>query len=346
MAENHVRTGFFGWLRPVSMALATCIATSAASADTLDAVMDRGVLRCGVNPDLPGFSTRSGNVWTGFDVDYCRAIAAAVLDDGNKVEFVPLTARDRFTALQDGSVDVLIRDTAWTMTRDTAFGLAFAGINFFSGYGFMAHQELGVSSVLQLSGARICVDPGTPSEKAVEDFFVANSMRFTAVYEVDAGGLLAAYEAGECDAIVRDVPSLYAGRLQLASPDRHVMLRETLGKDPFGPVVVDGDIRWLAVVRWVHFALLNAEELGITAETLSAYASNQDDDIALLLGLSGSFGATLGLKNTWAASALEAVGNYGEIFDRNLGSGSPLRMRRGWNALWTQGGLQFAPAVR
>ncbi len=335
-----------GWFRLSVLLLCACLATTAARADTLAEVRERDTVRCGINPDLPGFSVRSGNTWSGFDVDYCRAIAAAVLGDGNKVEFVPLDVRERFVALRDNSIDVLIRDTSWTMTRDTAFGLAFAGINFFSGYGFMVPSELGVTSVLQLSGTQICVDPGSAAEKAVADFFTRHKMRFNAVYALDHAGQLENYEAARCQAIVTDVPALYASRLRLAAPDAHVILRETLGKDPFGPVISDGDTRWLTIVRWVHFALLNAEELGISADMVGALAEGQDEDVRRLLGTSGEYGEHIGLGNGWAAAAIEAVGNYGEIFERNLGAGSALRMPRGLNALWTDGGLQFAPPVR
>lgn len=315
-------------------------------AGTLEDVVARGELRCGVNPDLEGFSVQSGGTWSGFDVDYCRAIAAAVLGDATKVAFVPVTTKERFTALQDASIDVLVRDTAWTMARDTTFGLTFAGVNFYNGYGFLVPLSLGVTSALQLSGARICVEPGSAAEKAVEQYTGLHGITFTAVAAPDPDEQRAQYENGACNVIVGDVATLPSTRQRLSRPDDSVVLAETIGKDPFGPVVLDSDPRWVAVVRWVHFALLNAEELGVTAANVDGPATSPIEDVRNLIGTEGSFGEGLGLRNDWAAAAVRAVGNYGEIFERNLGAGSRLKMARGLNALWTQGGLQFAPPIR
>jgi len=333
-------------LVPAALAALLLSGLARAQETTLEGVMARGALRCGVNPDLEGFSIRNGGSWSGFDVDYCRAIAAAVLGDGNKVVFVPLTTKERFSALQDGDIDVLIRDTGWTMARDTTFGLTFAAINFYNGYGFLVPLGLGVTSALQLSGALICVEPGSIAEKAVAQFFTKQDMTYRAVFEASPDGQRSRYEAGDCNVIVGDIATLPAMRQQLRQPDQSVVLDDTVGKDPFGPVVRDGDPRWAAIVRWVHFALLNAEEFGVTADTVDSQANSPVEDIRNLLGLEGTFGQGLGLRGDWAAEAIRAVGNYGEIFERNLGSGSRLKMRRGLNALWTDGGLQFAPPIR
>jgi general L-amino acid transport system substrate-binding protein len=262
------------------------------------------------------------------------------------VTFVPLTARERFPELQFGNVDVLIRDTAWTMARDTTFGLTFAGVNYYSGVGFMVPRALGVDSALQLTGAKICLENGSATELAVAEYFEAHAMSFTAVPVENEQQQREAYESSVCNVLAGDLVSLHGLRLRLAVPESSVVLPENLSKEPYGPVVVQGDDRWFAIVKWVHFALLNAEELGVTSWKVDSMLTSVDEDVRNLLGTGGAFGAGIGLPNDWAANIIRAVGNYGEIFERNLGSGSPLKIPRGLNALWTNGGIQFAPAIR
>ncbi|HVY20078.1 MAG TPA: amino acid ABC transporter substrate-binding protein [Bauldia sp.] len=340
-----------GWsLRNLPLlAIAACVlafAGASANAGVLDAVKQRKMLLCGVDPGLAGFATVDDQKqWTGFDVDYCRAIAAAVLGDPKAVTFVPLTARERFRALQQGAVDVLIRNTAWTMARDTTFGVSFVGVNFYNGQGFMVPKALGVDSALQLSGAKICLEAGSQAEIAVAAYFKAHSMSFTSV-AATAEAQPAAYQGGGCSVATGDVASLYAERLALQSPQDSIVLPEVLSKEAYGPAVLQSDYRWAAVVRWVHFALVNAEELDVTRANVDAMRASDNSDIRQLLGSEGALGKGIGLDAGWAANAIKAVGNYGEIFERNLGQDSRLKMPRGLNALWTDGGLQFAPPVR
>jgi general L-amino acid transport system substrate-binding protein len=268
-----------------------------------------------------------------------------VLGDPKAVTFVPLTARERFRALQQGSVDVLIRNTAWTMARDTTFGVSFVGVNFYNGQGFMVPKALGVDSALQLSGAKICLEAGSQAEIAVAAYFKAHSMSYTAV-PATAEAQRGAYDDNSCSVATGDIAGLYAERLALEAPQDSIVLPEVLSKEPYGPAVLQSDYRWAAVVRWVHFALVDAEELGVTRANLEAMRGSDNSDIRQLLGSEGALGKGIGLDAAWAANAIKAVGNYGEIFERNLGQQSRLKMPRGMNALWTEGGLQFAPPVR
>jgi general L-amino acid transport system substrate-binding protein len=337
-----------GVSRTVAVALVCALALAAgARAATLDDVRQRGSLNCGVNPSRAGFAVEGENgAWSGFDVDYCRAIAAAVLGDADAVTFVPLAARARFDELRDRKVDVLVRDTAWTMARDTVFGLTFAAVNYYNGIGFMVPVSLGVNSALQLNGVKVCVETGSLAEVVLADYFAARGMEFAPFAMDDDEARRAAYESHECSVLAGDRIELYAARLRLARPDDSAVLPESLSKDPYGLVVRRGDEAWLAIVRWVHFALLSAEELGVTSANVGEMLGSSNEEIRNLLGAGGAFGEGLGLSNRWAADALMSVGNYGEIFERNLGSGSPLRVERGLNRLWTDGGLQFAPPIR
>lgn len=314
---------------------------------TLDAVKARGFLQCGANTGLPGFGgpDASGN-WTGFDVDYCRAVAAAIFGDGNAVKFTPLTAKERFTALQSGEVDLLARNTTWTMSRDTSLGLDFVGTSFYDGAGFMVKKSLGVSSALELSGATICVQTGTTTELNLADYFRANGMELNAVVFEKSDETVAAYDQGRCDAFITDSSGLYAERTKLATPDDHIVLPEIISKEPLGPAVRQGDDEWFNIVMWVHFALINAEELGVTQANVSEMMASENPDIRRLLGGEGEMGAMLGLSNDWAANIIKAVGNYGEVFERNLGASTPLKIDRGLNALWSKGGIQYAPPIR
>jgi general L-amino acid transport system substrate-binding protein len=333
----------------VAAAAAFAIAFVAApvSAQTLKKVQDRGQLLCGGSTGLAGFGQPDDKgVWKGIDVDYCRAIAAAVFNDATKVKFVPLSAKDRFTALQSGEVDVLIRTTTWTLSRDTSLGLNFAGINYFDGQGFMVRKKLGVKSVLELAGASVCTQQGTTTELNLADYFRANKMKYEVVAFASNTETVKAYEAGRCDAFTTDSSGLYAERLTLSNPDEHIVLPEIISKEPLAGAVRHGDDQWLDLVKWVHYAMLNAEELGVTQANLDAMLKSDNPEIKRLLGTEGKFGEALGLPNDWVVRIVKHVGNYGEAFERNVGAGSPLKIARGANALWNKGGLQYAPPVR
>ncbi len=319
----------------------------AASAQTLKTVTARGVLSCGVSQGLPGFSAPDdkGN-WTGFDVDLCRAIAAAVFDDPSKVKFVPLSAKDRFTALQSGEIDVLSRNSTWTLQRDTSLGLNYAGVNYYDGQGFMVRRALKIDSALELSGASICVQTGTTNEQNVADYFKSNNMTYEVIAFGTADEALKSYESKRCDVFTSDVSQLYAERLKLVAPAEHIVLPEVISKEPLGPVVRHGDDQWFDIVKWTLFAMLNAEELGVTQKNVAAMSASAIPELRRLLGMDGNFGEQLGLTKDWVVRIVKHVGNYGESFERNVGAGSKLGISRGLNRLWNQGGIQYAPPVR
>ncbi|GIL00328.1 MAG: amino acid ABC transporter substrate-binding protein [Alphaproteobacteria bacterium] len=318
-----------------------------ASAATLDDVKAKGFVQCGVSQGLPGFSNPDdqGN-WSGIDVDLCKALAAAVFGDATKVKFTPLSAKERFTALQSGEVDLLSRNTTWTMSRDTTLGLNFAGVNYYDGQGFMVRKSLGVKSALELSGASVCTNTGTTTELNVADYFRANKMEYEIVAFEKADEVVAAYDAGRCDVYTTDQSGLYAQRLKLTNPDEHVVLPEIISKEPLGPAVRQGDDQWFDIVKWTHFAMVNAEELGVTKANVDEMANSENPEIKRLLGKEGEFGAAIGLSNDWAYNIIKQVGNYAEVFDANVGPATPLAIARGKNDLWTRGGLQYAPPIR
>jgi general L-amino acid transport system substrate-binding protein len=329
------------------MAATIGLAASSASAQVLNSVKQRGTLNCGANGTLAGFGLPDAQgAWAGLDVDFCKAIAAAIFDDAKKVKFVPLSAKDRFTALQSGEVDVLARNTTWTSSRDTSLGLNFAAVNYYDGQGFMVRKALKVNSALELNGASVCVQQGTTTELNLADYFRANKMQLKSVTFATANEAVKAYDAGRCDAYTTDASGLYAERLRLAGPNDHVVLPEIISKEPLGPSVRHGDDQWFDIVKWVHYAMLNAEELGITSKNLDEMMKSPNPEIKRLLGSEGSYGEQLGLTKDWAARIIKHVGNYGESFDRNVGEGSPLKIARGLNRLWTKGGIQYAPPVR
>jgi len=334
-------------LSALALAAAVGLTSSAAVAQTLNTVKTRGVLNCGSNTGLPGFSVpdAQGN-WSGIDVDVCRAVAAAIFNDPTKVKFVPLTAKDRFTALQSGDVDVLVRNTTWTLSRDTALGLEFTGINYYDGQGFIVRKGLKVNSALELNDAAVCVQQGTTTELNLADFFRANKMRLKTVTFATLDEAVKAYDTGRCDAYTTDASGLYAARLKLAQPDEHIVLPEIISKEPLGPAVRHGDSQWADIVRWAFYAMVNAEELGINKANVDEMRKSDNPDVKRLLGTEGNYGEQLGLTNPWAYQIIKHVGNYGESFERNVGQGSPLKISRGLNALWTKGGLQYAPPVR
>ncbi|MFZ5675916.1 MAG: amino acid ABC transporter substrate-binding protein [Pseudomonadota bacterium] len=322
-------------------------AVSAASAGTLDDVKAKGFIQCGSNPSLIGFGFPDDqNNWTGFDVDFCRGLAAAIFNDPTKVKFTPLSAKERFTALQSGEIDVLSRNTTWSMSRDTSLGLKFAGITYYDGQGFMVKKSLGVNSALNLNGASVCTQTGTTTELNLADYFKANNMTYQVVAFEKNEEVLKAYQDGRCDVYTTDQSGLYAERLKLAAPDDHVILPEIISKEPLGPLVRQGDDAWFNVVKWTYFALVNAEDLGITQKNVDEMKNSTNPEVMRFMGKEGDFGVGIGLTNDWAAQIIKHVGNYGEIFDRNLGEGTKLKIARGKNALWNKGGLQYAPPIR
>lgn len=323
------------------------LSPSRAPAATLGDIRAKGFIECGVNHGLPGFSISDENgFWSGMDVDICRGIAAAIFNDANKVKFVPLTAQERFTALQSGEIDVLSRNTTWTMTRDTALGLSFAAVTYYDGQGFMVRKSLGIASVLELSGATVCTQSGTTTEMNLGDFFGSKKIPYTLITFAKTEQTVSAYESGRCDAFSADASQLYAVRLKLSAPEDHMVLPEIISKEPLGPVVRQGDDQWFNLIKWVVFALVNAEELGITSANVNEMRNSDNPAIRRLLGVEGDLGLKLGLSNRWAVSLISAVGNYGEIFDRNVGAGSLLNISRGVNRLWNEGGILYAPPIR
>ena len=330
-------------------ALAVAASSGPAQAGAIfDAIKDKGFIQCGVSTGLAGFSNPddAGN-WSGIDVDVCRAIAAAVFGDAEAVKFTPLTSKERFTALQSGEVDVLSRNTTWTLNRDSALGLDFTAVTYYDGQGFMVPKSLGVKSALELDGASVCVQTGTTTELNLADYFRANNMSFTPVVFERPDEARAAYEQGRCDAYTTDASGLYAQRTGLANPDEHVVLPEIISKEPLGPVVRHGDNEWGDVVRWTLYAMLEAEEFGVNSQNVDEMKANSDNPgVRRLLGVEGDMGQGLGLPNDWSYQIIKQVGNYGEIFERNIGMSTPLKIERGLNALWTDGGLQYAMPVR
>jgi general L-amino acid transport system substrate-binding protein len=326
---------------------ALALTASAASAATLDEVKGKGYVQCGVSTGLAGFSNPDdkGN-WSGIDVDYCRAIAAAIFNDEKKVHFTPLTAKERFTALQSGDVDILSRNTTWTMDRDTSLGFNFAGVMFFDGQGFMIRKDMNITSALQLSGASVCVQTGTTTELNLADYFKANNMTYESKAFENLDAVNTAYQQGACDVYTTDKSGLYAIRLTMANPDDHMILPETISKEPLGPAVRQGDDQWFDIAKWVYYALLDAEEYGVTSENVDEMKKSDNPRIRRLLGVDGKFGESIGLSNDWAYNAIKLVGNYGEIYARNVGEGSPLKIDRGINNLWTKGGLQYGMPIR
>jgi general L-amino acid transport system substrate-binding protein len=314
---------------------------------TLATIKSRGVMNCGVTTGVAGFSQPDdkGN-WTGIDVDFCRAVAVAVFNDPAKVSFKPLTPKERFTALQSGEIDILSRVTTWTMSRDSSLGLVFAGVMFYDGQGFMVNKKIGVKSVKELKGASVCVETGTTTELNLADFFRVNKMDYKTVVFEKMDEALAALDAGRCDTYTTDSSSLYADRLKLKSPADYIVLPEIISKEPLGPVVRQGDFQWFTAVKWVYFALLNAEELGVNSKNVDEMQNSANPDIKRLLGKEGHYGKGIGLDNTWAYNIVKNVGNYGEIYDRTVGEGSPLKIARDINNLWNKGGLQYAPPIR
>ena len=334
----------------VAVGLAGVAGTAHAGKD-LDAVKARGQLVCGINTGVAGFAQQDDKgKWTGLDVDVCRAVSAALFGDSEKVKYVPTTAQQRFTALQSGEVDVLSRNTTYTLTRDTALGLEFTGINYYDGQGFMVPKKLGVKSAKELNGATVCVQPGTTTELNLADYFRANKMTFKPVVIEKVDEIRSAFFSGRCDVYTTDASSLAATRAANVPPpqtfDDYVILPEIISKEPLGPVVRHGDNQFADIVRWALYAMIEAEEYGITSKNVDEMLKSDNPAIKRILGVTPGMGKALGVDEKWVYNIIKQVGNYGEAFDRNVGSGSPLKIARGQNALWTQGGLQYAPPIR
>ena len=331
----------------LTLAVAAGFSIQAASAQTLKTIKDRGMLSCGVSQGLPGFSNPDdkGN-WTGLDVDICRAIAAAVFNDPSKIKFVPLSSKDRFTALQSGEIDVLSRTTTWTLSRDTSLGANFAGVTYYDGQGFLVKKSLKVNSALELNSASVCVQTGTTTELNLADYFKGNNMKYEVIAFTTNDETIKAYESGRCDVFTTDVSGLYADRLKLANPADHVVLPEVISKEPLGPMVRHGDDQWFDIVKWSLFAMITAEELGITQKNVDEMAKSDKPEMKRVFGTDGNLGEQLGLTKDWVSRIVKAVGNYGESFDRNVCVGSKLGIARGLNNLWTKGGIQYAPPIR
>lgn len=331
----------------LALASAAAFFAGPAAAATLDDVKARGALNCGANGQLPGFGIPDPQgVWTGLDVDFCRAIAAAIFNDATKVKFLALSAKDRFTALQSGDVDVLSRNTTWTLSRDTQLGLNATGVTYYDWQGFLIRKSLKVNSALELNDAAVCVQQGTTTELNLTDYFRSNKMRLKTVTFATLDEALKAYDTGRCDAFTADASALYSVRLKLALPDDQVVLPEVISKEPLSPFVRQGDDQWFDIVRWVLFAMLNAEELNVTKANVDEQLKSANPEIKRLLGTEGNFGEQLGLTKDWAYRIVKLVGNYGDVFERNLGQNSPLKLPRGLNALWTRGGIQYGMPIR
>lgn len=323
------------------------LAQVASASATLESVKEKGYLSCGVSTGLPGFSNPDDKgQWSGLDVDVCRAVAAATLKDASKVKFVPLTAKERFTALQSGEIDILSRNTTWTLTRDASLGLNFTGVLYYDGQGFMVKKELGVTSAKELDGAAICIQSGTTSELNLADYFRANKMEYQPVVFDTSDGTAKGFDAGRCDVLTSDQSQLYALRVRLSKPDSAVVLPEVISKEPLGPVVRQGDDQWFNIVKWSLAAMINGEELGLSSDNIKAQKESSDPNIRRLLGIDGPKGKGLALDDDWSLRIIEQVGNYEEVFNRNVGAESPLQIERGLNALWNDGGILYAPPFR
>lgn len=322
------------------------IASSAVWAATLDAVKQKDYINVGVSGKVPGFSAPDEKgVWKGLDVDFGRAVATAIFNDPNKVRFTPVTTNERFTALQSGEIDILSRNTTWTYTRDVKLGLEFIGVIFYDGQGFMVPKKLGVKSATELDGASVCTQSGTTTEMNVSSYFAAKGMTFKPVVYESADEATVIYDTGRCDVYTTDTSGLAARRTSLSKPDDHIILPELISKEPLGPVVRQGDQQWGDIVRWTLFALINAEELGITSKNVDEQLKSENPDVKRFLGVEDDLGQYMGLSADWAYRIIKHVGNYGEIFERNVGLETPLGLERGLNALWTNGGLLYAPPI-
>ena len=336
----------------IGLAIAVLVAAGAIAYErydtkTLKRTVKRGEVLCGVNKGLPGFSIPDdkGN-WTGFDVDFCRAVAAAIFDDPKKAKFVPLDASERFKELQSRKVDILSRNSTWSMSRETSYDLYFPAVAYYDGAGFMLPRARNIDSALELNGSKVCVQAETTTQLNLADYFRANNMRYQEVKLAKLEDVIKAYDSGQCDTFTADVSQLYALRLNLAKPGDHVILPDVISKEPLAPVVRQRDDDWMMIVKWTLYAMINAEELGITSKNVDEALKSKKPDVMRLVGTEGAYGEDLGLTKDWAARIIRHVGNYGEVYDRNVGAESKLKSPRGLNSLWSNGGIQYAPPIR
>jgi general L-amino acid transport system substrate-binding protein len=335
-------------IKPLLAAAAVAFAVvGAADAQTLKSVQDRGKLLCGVSQGIAGFSIKDDKgEWSGFDVDFCRALAAAIFNDPSKVEYVPLSASERFDALKNKKIDVLSRNSTWTLGREEDSNLVFAGVTYYDGQAFMVPKSRNATSALELDGAKVCIQKGTTSEPNAKDFFETNHVNYEIVEGDTVADIVSNYLAGKCNVLTTDESQLFALRSQFPKPGEHMILPDVISKEPLGPVVRQDDIQWFNIVKWVNYALLDAEEMGVSSKTIDDALKSQKPEVKRLVGTEGDFGKPLGLSNAWAANAVRTVGNYGEIFERNVGAHTKLGIPRGLNELWDNGGIQYAPPVR
>jgi len=317
-----------------------------AQAQTLESVKNRGAVVCGVSQGIPGFSMQTAGQFSGFDVDFCRALAAAIFNDASKVKYEPLSTDERFPALKDGKIDVLSRNSSWTVSRELEFGITFAGVTFYDGQGFMVRKSRNLTSALDLGGSKVCVQQGTTTALNLVDYFRANGMNFETVAVASPDEAAKAYDGGKCDVLTSDGSQLHALRLTLSKPADHIILADVISKEPLGPAVRDNDAQWIKIVKWVDYAIVNAEELGITSKTVDAALTSSKPEVKRLVGTEGDFGQQLGLTKDWVVRIVKSVGNYREIYERNLGTASPLAIPRGINQLWSAGGIMYAPPIR
>jgi general L-amino acid transport system substrate-binding protein len=341
MTGTSITTAF------VAAAALALAAGQAAAQGTLAKVKERGAINCGINNSLAGFAfPLGGDRWSGMNIDFCRALAAAVFDDPARVRFEPVAMADMFAKLKAGDFDVLVRNVTWSSSREVEGAVSFGPVTFYDGQGFMVKKARRALSAKNLANVPICVVGGSTTELNLKDYFRVNALQAKFVIQPDWAQTAAAYDGGKCDAITTDVSGLHALRATLGNPDDHIILPQVISKEPLAPVVRQGDDQWLHVIRWTHFAMVTAEDLDISRATLAEQLKSTNPEVRRILGLEGGQGAGLGLSNDWAQRIIRHVGNYGESFDRNLGRASPLRFNRGLNALWSQGGLQYAPPFR
>jgi general L-amino acid transport system substrate-binding protein len=336
----------------IGLAVATAVAAIAITYErydtkTLKRTIRRGEVYCGVNSGLPGFSIpdEKGN-WTGFDVDFCRAVAAAIFDDPKRIKFIPLDASERFKELQNRKVDILSRNSTWSMSRETNNDLYFPAVAYYDGEGFMLPRARNIDSALDLNNSKICVQAGTTTQLNLADYFRANNMKYQEIKLPKLEEVIKAYDSGQCDTFTADISQLHALRLNLSKPDDHVILPDVISKEPLAPVVRQRDDDWMMIVKWTLYAMINAEELGITSKNIDEALKSKKPNVMRLVGTEGSYGEDLGLSKDWAARIIRHVGNYGEIYDRNVGTESKLKIPRGLNQLWSAGGIQYAPPIR
>jgi general L-amino acid transport system substrate-binding protein len=339
-------------VRSIAIVLAlvpTLLATTSdrAFSQTLKTIKDRGELICGVSQGVLGFSARSEKGdWTGFDVDFCRALAAAIFNDPTKVSYVPLSANDRFQALQSAQIDILSRNSTWTMSREASLGLTFAAVTYFDGQGFLTRRARNINSALELGNSKVCAQSGTTTELNLADYFAANDMKYELVSAATADDAVKAYDANRCDVLTTDASALHSERLKMTKPDDHVILADIVSKEPLGPAVRQGDPQWFNIVRWTHFAMVNAEESGVSSKTIDEALKSNKPEVKRLVGTDGNYGEQINLTKDWVVRIIKHVGNYAEIYDRNVGVKTPLGIPRGMNQLWSAGGILYAPPIR